>query len=285
MFGYLTADPALLTAQELDRYRACYCGLCRALRERHGQLSRLTLSYDMTFLVLLLQSLYESEEQQGNETCIAHPRAPRAWWRSEFSDYAADLTVALAWLKCRDDWADEGSAAALAESAVLKPAWNRVKLRWPRQCEAMEAGIRDLGAIERAGREQPDEAASCFARLMGECFVVKEDRWRPALYGMGAALGRFIYILDACMDLDSDVKRENYNPFTSRCGRDNAAYFRQILQMLLADCVRELDRLPLVQDVGLLKNIVCAGLWTEFNKKFGSEEKMLTSIDFYPEGN
>ena len=212
MFGYLTADPALLTQQELDRYRACYCGLCRALRERHGQLSRLTLSYDMTFLVLLLlNSLYEPEERQATETCIAHPRTPRAWWRSEFSDYAADMTVALAYLKCRDDWEDDGSAAALAESAFLKSAWNRVKARWPRQCEAMEAGIRDLRAIERAGREQPDEAAACFGRLMGECFVVKEDRWRPALCSMGAALGRFIYILD--FDFTDAVKPHSLNGF------------------------------------------------------------------------
>ncbi len=272
MFGYLTANVPLLTQPELDRYRACYCGLCRALRERHGQLSRLTLSYDMTFLVLLLNSLYEPEERQGLEPCIAHPKTPRAWWRSEFSDYAADMTVALAYLKCRDDWEDDGSAAALAESALLKPAWNKVKALWPRQCGAMEESIRALRSLERSGREAPDEAADCFGRLMGECFVVRDDRWRPALCGTGAALGRFIYILDACMDLDSDVKRENYNPFTSRCGRDNAAYFRDILKVLLADCVRELDRLPLVEDVGLLKNILCAGLWTEFDKKFGSEE-------------
>lgn len=272
MFGYLTASIPRLTQQELDRYRACYCGLCRALRERHGQLSRLTLSYDMTFLVLLLNSLYEPDERQGVDTCIAHPKTPRAWWRSECSNYAADMTVALAYLKCRDDWEDDGSAAALAESAVLKPAWDKVKALWPRQCAAMEESIRALQTIERSGREAPDEAADCFARMMGECFVVRDDRWRPALYGTGAALGRFIYILDACMDLDSDVKRENYNPFTSRCGRDNAAYFRDILKMLLADCVRELDRLPLVEDVGLLKNILCAGLWTEFDKKFGNEE-------------
>ena len=54
MFGYLAADPARLSPEELARYKACYCGLCRCLQERHGTLSRLTLNYDMTFLVLLL---------------------------------------------------------------------------------------------------------------------------------------------------------------------------------------------------------------------------------------
>ena len=73
MFGYLAADPSRLSPEELARYKACYCGLCRSLQERHGTLSRLTLNYDMTFLVLLLQSLYEPEEQRGDETCLIHP--------------------------------------------------------------------------------------------------------------------------------------------------------------------------------------------------------------------
>ena len=83
MFGYLTADLQRLTEEEQSRYKAAYCGLCRALQERHGELARLTLNYDMTFLVLLLQSLYEPEERSGEETCLPHPLEARAWQRSE----------------------------------------------------------------------------------------------------------------------------------------------------------------------------------------------------------
>ena len=57
MFGYLIASATSLTEAERSRYNACYCGLCRTLKERHGQLSRLTLNYDMSFLILLLQAL------------------------------------------------------------------------------------------------------------------------------------------------------------------------------------------------------------------------------------
>ena len=95
MFGYLIASVSQLQDEEIRRYKACYCGLCRSLKQRHGQLSRLTLNYDMTFLILLLQSLYELPETTGSETCIAHPREKRDWWRSEITDYAADMNVAL----------------------------------------------------------------------------------------------------------------------------------------------------------------------------------------------
>ena len=34
----------------------------------------------------------------------------------------------------------------------------------------------------------------------------------------------------------------------------------------------QFDKLPLVQDAGILKNILCAGLWAQFNKKYKKEE-------------
>ncbi len=272
MFGYLTAQTELLTPEQLARYRACYCGLCRSLKERHGQRGRLALNYDMCFLVLLLDSLYEPEQRDGNEPCLAHPRSPRPWHRTENSDYAADLTVALAYNKCLDNWRDDGAPLALAESAALRRSYKKVQALWPRQCGAVEAGLRELGELEKAGEADPDGAAACFGALMAELFVLHDDRWAPHLRALGGALGRFIYILDACMDLDKDALLGRYNPLRRRYGMDNAERFRDILKMLLGDAVRAFDALPLVQDAALMQNILCAGLWAAFDKKFGEEK-------------
>lgn len=272
MFGYLTAQTELLTPEQLARYRACYCGLCRSLGERHGQLGRLTLNYDMCFLVLLLDSLYEPETRSGDETCIAHPRFSRPWQRSGHSDYAADLTVALAYNKCLDNWHDDGAPLALAESAALRRSYRRVQALWPRQCVAIERSLRSLAALEKAGQPDPDAAAGCFGSLMAELFVLREDRWAPQLRALGGGLGRFIYILDACMDLERDALLGRYNPLRRSYGRDNAAHFRDILRLLLSDALRAFDALPLVQDASLLQNILCAGVWAAFDKKYKTEE-------------
>ena len=66
MFGYVIANKDIMTEEQEARYRACYCGLCHALHKRHGSLSRLTLTYDMTFLVLLLNSMYEVLDLEGD---------------------------------------------------------------------------------------------------------------------------------------------------------------------------------------------------------------------------
>ena len=63
MFGYITANMTTLDKEQQTRYRAYYCGLCRVLREQYGQVGRMTLSNDMTFLAIVLSSLYERPQQ------------------------------------------------------------------------------------------------------------------------------------------------------------------------------------------------------------------------------
>ncbi len=269
MFGYLTADVAKLSEEELQRYRACYCGLCRCLGQRLGQLSRLTLNYDMTFLILLLESLYEPEERQGLSRCAVHPVHARAWMRSEVTEYAADMNLALAWYKCRDDWADERRLGAAAAAKFLEGRCWQIARRYPRQCAAMEEMMAALSQAEKSEDASADGNAAIFGRMMGEILVWREDRWSDTLRQMGRSLGEFLYIMDACMDLDEDLRRGRYNPFREyHACPDNEQRFRDFLKMLLGQCLYAFDRLPLVQDVGILKNILCAGLWAQFEQKY-----------------
>ena len=60
MFGYVIPNQAALSPEAQARYRTAYCGLCRRIGALHGLRGRLTLSYDLTFLNLLLSSLYEA---------------------------------------------------------------------------------------------------------------------------------------------------------------------------------------------------------------------------------
>ena len=94
MFGYVTANVRELNKDQQARYNAIYCGICRQIRERANQLSRLGLSYDMAFLALLLMSLYEPEETSGAHACMLHPG--RSWTDNEHIRYCADMSIALA---------------------------------------------------------------------------------------------------------------------------------------------------------------------------------------------
>lgn len=273
MFGYLVAATKILEEDELKRYKAVYCGLCRSLKRCFGESARLTLNFDMTFLVLVLSSLYEPEEETGEHTCVRHPSHAQPYSMSELSDYAANMNIAMAYLKCLDDWKDDRRLSAWAEARALQGAYETVKARYPRQCGAIEGALDALSALEAEGREDPDAAAACFGAMMREVFVYREDRWGEVLRHMADALGKFLYLLDAAMDLEDDCARGRYNPFRTPEGdAENEARFRDILRMQLGECIYWFDKLPLIQDLGLMKNILCVGLWSAFNQKYSREE-------------
>ena len=119
MFGFVTANLRELTKEQRQRYNAVYCGICRQIRDRSGQLSRLGLSYDMAFLALLLMSPYEPEEVSGKGRCALHPVKPKPWLDNEYIRYAADMNVALAYYKAEDDRQDDGSLSAKLQANIF----------------------------------------------------------------------------------------------------------------------------------------------------------------------
>ena len=265
MFGFVVADAKALSPEQKERYRGCYCGLCRALQKRHGELCRLTLSYDMTFLVLLLTGMYEPEETSSSGRCAVHPLRPRSRWSSRFTDYAADMSVALAYYNCLDDYEDEGKRLALAESKLLKRRYDEIAGRWPKQIGAIERSMAELHALESERCPEPDAAADCFARLLGELFAVEEDTvWQPRLRAFGEKLGRLIYMMDACVDLERDRRKGSYNPLLCTDREMDAEERAQMLKMLAGDCAAEFEALPIVQDVDILRSVLYSGVWTQF---------------------
>ena len=53
MFGYIKTDKPEMKIKEYEAYRGLYCSLCKAMGKHFGLFSRLTLSYDITFLLLV----------------------------------------------------------------------------------------------------------------------------------------------------------------------------------------------------------------------------------------
>ncbi len=266
MFGYVTADLSRLDEGQRLRYQSCYCGLCHTLRREGSRLCRLALNYDMVFLVLLLSSLYEPPEETGEARCAAHPCRARPYACSEWSVYGAAMSVILCHSKCLDDWRDERDLWKLAESWLFRPHCRRLSQRWPRQTEAIAHCLLALSELEASGQPEPDRAANLFAALMGELFVPEtRDRWAGDLRAVGEGLGRFLYLVDAAVDLPTDLRRRRYNPLKALCPDGTLpAGFQRDLTVVLGEAAVAFERLPLVQDVGLLRNILYAGVWDRF---------------------
>ena len=267
MFGFVTANLKELTPEQKDRYTAVYCGICRSIRSGSSNLCRCCLSYDMALLALVLMSLYEPEETVGKRACCLHPIRPRPWTENEFTRYAADMNVALAYYNAVDDWYDDHNVGAKAAAAVLEPHLKAIRDRYPRQCQAIEDCIRRLAELEQRNCDNPDEPANCFGELMGQLFVYREDLWQEDLFGMGMALGRFVYLTDAAVDYDRDVKKKKYNPFAAMGQEPDQARWEEYLVLAMGRCTACYERLPLVQDKALMDNILYSGVWGNYRRK------------------
>ena len=261
----------MMTEQELHRYRSMYCGLCRCLGKRHGQLSRFSLTYDMTFLALFLSAMYEPNEQEDQFWCVVHPKGKRSSIITAFTEYAADMNVLLAYLNCLDNWKDDRSIAGLLESFVFKAGYLAVQRKYPRQAEVIAHEMEALTILEQQRCSNMDEPANCFGRLLAELFVVDEsDYFAKDLRQFGFFLGKFIYLYDAVMDYERDQKDGSYNPVVLSCPNGlSAETALELLTYYISACTQIYDRLPIVQDNIIIKNILFSGVWQAFQKKYG----------------
>ena len=269
MFGYIAPSLTGLSEEDQARYKALYCGICRSLAAQTGQRSRVVLSYDMLLLALILGSLYEPQESRDTKTCLVHPIEAKDYIASATLDYAADMTVLLAYYKCQDDWADDHSVKARALGSLLKKPYETVATRWPRQCETASRCMLEIAQTERQAPDALDQAGNWFGALMGDLFVWRQDFFSDDLRRFGARLGKFIYAMDAACDLDEDLKTGSYNPF-AKLDFDQALIL-EYLQMLAGQMTEVFERLPLERDMTIMRNILYSGMWQKYRRKYAAD--------------
>lgn len=268
MFGYVVANKPELRMREFYKYKAYYCGLCKVLKEKYGFLGQITLTYDMTFLVILLTSLYEEELKQEEHRCMIHPAKKQKMLYNNITEYAADMNVILTYYKLLDDWEDEKSKIGFAGMAVMKNTFRRLQAKYPEKSEVIHSCLNNLRKSEVQAEENIDMIARHFGELMGELFVYKKDVWETTLREMGFYLGKFIYIMDAYDDVEKDIKKQNFNAFIPMLSKkDFDEICEEMLNCILAECTNRFEKLPCIEDVEILRNILYAGVWNKFNQK------------------
>lgn len=271
LFGYVVVDMDQLTEEQKTLYRSYYCGLCRSLKRQFGNFGRLTLNYDMTFMVLFLADLLDPETITCEERCIVHPKKKRLMAQNEVIDYGAAMNILLAYHNLMDDWRDEGKTAARTAAARLKKFIPAIEEKYPCQAKAVRDSIAQLGLEEQNPPKDLDAAANLSGRMLGSLFAYRKDYWTEECRAFGEALGRFVYWMDAYEDLAKDRKKGRYNPFILIADQpDFEARAEELLKGTLGECALILERLPLVEHLDILRNVLYSGVWSKFRK---SKEK------------
>ena len=275
MFGYVLPEKPELKVREYEMFKAYYCGVCKTIGKKYGQLPRAVLNYDCTFLALLLSSLARSKPVISRERCITHPAAKRNIARKDPAiEYASDMNVLLAYYNLEDKWKDDRSIAAAAGKVMLKNAFKRIRRKYPQKCDIIEDKLKELALLEKTGCSSVDRAAEPFAQIM-ETVMVQEtltadEKAREAVRWLGYNLGRWIYILDAYDDLEKDCKKKVYNPFIFQYNYQEGDIselkerIRPRVEFSLTFTLNEISKafelLDLKENRGIVENIVYMGM-------------------------
>ncbi len=271
MFGTIICNKKELTEEENEKYQSIYCGLCRTIRDRYGQMERITVNYDMTFLALFLNGLYESQNSEKMIRCPIHPIKEKRVFENKYMDYAADMTILFAYYKCQDDWEDERKIFGELYGKFLEKHVCELRLKYPRQEFIMHENLKKLEKLEKDYSADLDEVVNVSGKMLSEVFVYEEDFWSSSLRRFGYELGRFIYLMDAVMDYESDKKNHNYNPLILTDKRPEE--MEDVLMQAIGNATEIFEELPIIQDAGIIRNILYGGVWQQYYVKIKKGEK------------
>ncbi len=260
VFGFVVANPEKLTEEQRKRYKGVYCGVCENLGRERGFRYRMCLTYDLAFLALVLSASEGEEYSEKTGRCPVHPTRKRSFLVNRFTEYSADMNIALSYYKFIDDKNDDNSVTASLKAGIFEKEAKRIFGKYPAQCESIVRCLERLQEIEKADVHIPDIPASVFGELLGSIFVFDGLENKELLYDFGFALGKFIYVMDATVDLKGDLKRQRYNPLV----RYSVSDTEKILEMLMAECVEKYKSLNVKQDREIIENILFSGVWMKY---------------------
>ena len=279
MFGYIRAFKPYLRVCEYDTYQAIYCGLCKQMAKSTGQASRVTLSYDMTFLAMMNMAVNSIPVKARRERCPIHPINKRLCvYDNKGLELPADAAAILVHYKLCDSLNDGSfaeKAASRAAMAALDKGYKNAKKRYPELDKEISLQMKKQFEYERERTQVLDKACDPTAKMMKAVFSLLSDDTvkKQELERFGYNLGRFIYITDALDDLKKDIRSGSYNPLLliddisisgERLTREEykkiVRYCERAVNLTLGELAESYMRLDLKMYRATLDNIIYVGL-------------------------
>ena len=264
MFGYICPKVCELKVCEFEEYKRYYCGLCKALQKDYSRRSALFLSNDCVFIYILLSALAEDGPEYQKNRCLLHgDRRAREVAIGGFSDYAAALSVMLAYWKADDDVRDTGRFRSRVSRSMLKSAMKKAEKRYPEAAKAVSDMINCVSGLEAEKSSDMDAVSHAFACMFGKVLEYPGAAGWEDLYDLGYNIGKYIYLIDAADDLEKDRESGDYNVLLEKFGDDAERALKEAdfsVFMSLSNANGAFGRLKILRNEGILKNTITLGL-------------------------
>ncbi|MGN1418110.1 MAG: DUF5685 family protein [Acutalibacteraceae bacterium] len=290
MFGYVKIYKPELKVKEYETYRGLYCSLCKTLGRQYGILSRLMLSYDVTFLVLVLLAVKSTQPDFKKGRCPFNlsKRCNYCTNGQDVFDYAAAVTIIMFYYKIQDNIADSGFFKKILMYLILPYASRKRKKackRYAKLDEIVSCAMKEQAVTEKQNVNDFDKAAHHSADALGKIFDYGSET-ESSLYKFGYFVGRWIYLIDAADDLEKDLKSGGYNVFAQKYGLskgdqltdENHEDIRATLNMSLAGAAKAYNDLEITILFPIVENIIFDSMTNTMNNVLKGNFKNERSI-------
>ena len=282
MFGYVRVYKPELRMKEYEMYKALYCTICKQIGKEYGLITRFSLSYDFTFLMMLYLSLRDDCISTKKGKCIYNPLKSCNYIKGELPKMPLAAAEMMLYFKLCDNISDEGflkSFVARFLRFFSKKGFKKASQEFPELCEVFENYSREQQRVEKENTNTIDIAAEPTAKMLSKLFsLCAVDDNKRALERMGYCLGRWIYVLDAAADLTEDIKKGSFNPLKERVkNEENIAEFLKInlsesLMFNITEMAAAFELVDILRFKNILGNIIYLGLENTQNEILEKEK-------------
>lgn len=252
-------------------YRAMYCGVCKGIAQSCGQGARMGLTYDVTFLSVILHNIAGIDVKIEKQHCLTHCiRSKMMANVDDMTKKLGALNTALVYYKYTDDILD-------GDKGRGKRLWfvsghKKTVKNYPEIERIVRENLAAQQETEKSKTDSLDRAADASANMMAELSdYLLEDKKTPYTHDLFYAVGKWIYLIDALDDYDKDKKKGAYNPFVlSYSCEDKADLMKRrqkdvefVFHSLFFDIRENLSKIKFHFNRDLSDNILLRGLPSE----------------------
>ena len=221
MLGYVKINKPELKVKEYEVYKGLYCSLCRAMGKNFGVLSRLTLSYDITFLVLIRMCFSSAVPDFKSGRCPFNITKRCNYCKNCDSvfTYAAAVSVMMFYFKVKDNISDGNVFKRLLMYLILP--WATLKFRkakgmFPEIEHIISENMKKQAQTEKSLTDCTDKAAHESADALGKITAYGFDDKDGLIYRFGYGVGKWVYLTDAADDIKKDIKDKSFNVYVNK---------------------------------------------------------------------
>ena len=269
MFGYIRTDTPYLYIKDDTLYKAMYCGVCKGIAQVCGHSARMGLSYDVTFLSVILHNIAGQDVKIEKSHCLTHCIRARAMAEvDELTRMLGALNTFLVYYKYTDDIADGDKGRG--KRLWFKKGYKRAKKAYPQIEKIVRENLAEQEKIEKAKTDSIDRAADATAKILSQFSdLALGDKGTENTHNLFYTVGKWIYLIDALDDYDKDVKKGAYNPFALCYGAASKAALlsgkdgddvRFVFHSLFFDIRENLSHITFHFNRDLSDNILLRGL-------------------------